>query len=268
LAQSHEEIYATRFVETSRTLAVRRLESSHRPRSRQVHRMRIVRRRMRCSEYRSDRVRRTWRRENTRHGVRRPIGAVGMYQLRTVCPQMSRRCIDRETGLATRHERPERRRRWRIIIIINNNSTIESPECWRKHQRRINISNNNETTTSTNDSSTNGTGNSSRTGGRIRIRSRNGHDGTVRVNLAPRVVYTPFYALCLSLTPTLSLSFSLVVLILRMVNALRAVGFDYVMDTNFGADLTIMEEANELLARLRGERPHTKLPLLTSCCKC
>jgi len=51
----------------------------------------------------------------------------------------------------------------------------------------------------------------------------------------------------------------------RMVNALRAVGFDYVTDTNFSADVTIMEEANELLARLRGER-EGKLPLFTSCC--
>ena len=31
----------------------------------------------------------------------------------------------------------------------------------------------------------------------------------------------------------------------RLVNALRALGFDYVLDTNFAADLTIMEEANE-----------------------
>lgn len=52
----------------------------------------------------------------------------------------------------------------------------------------------------------------------------------------------------------------------RLVNALRAIGFDYVMDTNFAADLTIMEEANELLARVRGEVPHAKLPLFTSCC--
>ena len=40
----------------------------------------------------------------------------------------------------------------------------------------------------------------------------------------------------------------------RMVNALRELGFDYITDTNFSADLTIMEEANELLARLSGER--------------
>lgn len=52
----------------------------------------------------------------------------------------------------------------------------------------------------------------------------------------------------------------------KLVNALRAAGFDYVMDTNFAADLTIMEEANELLARIRGERPDAKLPLFTSCC--
>jgi len=37
----------------------------------------------------------------------------------------------------------------------------------------------------------------------------------------------------------------------RMINALRQLGFDYVFDTNFGADLTIMEEATELLARLK-----------------
>ena len=52
----------------------------------------------------------------------------------------------------------------------------------------------------------------------------------------------------------------------RLVNALRALGFDYVFDTNFTADLTIMEEANELLARVRGECPDGKLPLFTSCC--
>lgn len=51
----------------------------------------------------------------------------------------------------------------------------------------------------------------------------------------------------------------------RMINALRELGFDYVTDTNFSADLTIMEEANELLARLNGERDGA-LPLFTSCC--
>ena len=49
----------------------------------------------------------------------------------------------------------------------------------------------------------------------------------------------------------------------RMINALRQLGFDYVFDTNFAADLTIMEEGTELLARL-GKREH--LPLFTSCC--
>jgi len=49
----------------------------------------------------------------------------------------------------------------------------------------------------------------------------------------------------------------------RMINALRQLGFDYVFDTNFGADLTVMEEATELLLRL-GE--HSALPLFTSCC--
>lgn len=49
----------------------------------------------------------------------------------------------------------------------------------------------------------------------------------------------------------------------RLVNALRELGFDYVFDTNFTADLTIMEEGSELLARLEAG---TTLPLFTSCC--
>lgn len=50
----------------------------------------------------------------------------------------------------------------------------------------------------------------------------------------------------------------------KMVGALRQLGADYVVDTNFGADLTIMEEANELLERkLHGTGP---LPQFTSCC--
>jgi len=49
----------------------------------------------------------------------------------------------------------------------------------------------------------------------------------------------------------------------RMINALRQLGFDYVFDTNFAADLTIMEEATELLSRLRNRG---ELPLFTSCC--
>ena len=49
----------------------------------------------------------------------------------------------------------------------------------------------------------------------------------------------------------------------RMINALRRLGFDYVFDTNFAADLTVMEEGAELLARLESRRG---LPLFTSCC--
>jgi len=50
----------------------------------------------------------------------------------------------------------------------------------------------------------------------------------------------------------------------RMVAALRALGADYVLDTNFAADLTIMEEAAELVDRIVNKtRP---LPQTTSCC--
>lgn len=49
----------------------------------------------------------------------------------------------------------------------------------------------------------------------------------------------------------------------QMVAALRRMGFNRVMDTDFAADLTIMEEAAELVHRLQhGGR----LPILTSCC--
>lgn len=45
--------------------------------------------------------------------------------------------------------------------------------------------------------------------------------------------------------------------------ALRRIGFDLVFDTNFGADLTIMEEATEFIERLKSGK---NLPLFTSCC--
>jgi len=50
----------------------------------------------------------------------------------------------------------------------------------------------------------------------------------------------------------------------KQVAALRALGFDTVLDTNFGADLTIMEEASELVKRLTSENP--AIPMFTSCC--
>ncbi len=45
--------------------------------------------------------------------------------------------------------------------------------------------------------------------------------------------------------------------------ALRQMGFKYVFDTTFGADLTIMEEASELIERVVENKP---LPMFTSCC--
>ena len=51
----------------------------------------------------------------------------------------------------------------------------------------------------------------------------------------------------------------------RMVAALKRIGFDYVFDTNFSADLTIMEEGNELLSRL-SDPQETRWPMFTSCC--
>lgn len=53
--------------------------------------------------------------------------------------------------------------------------------------------------------------------------------------------------------------------LLKLVTALKRIGFDYVFDTDFGADLTIMEEGTELLHRL-GEKKKHKWPMFTSCC--
>lgn len=49
----------------------------------------------------------------------------------------------------------------------------------------------------------------------------------------------------------------------KLVAALRRMGFDEIYDTDFGADLTIMEESKEFLERVKSGE---KLPLFTSCC--
>ncbi len=54
----------------------------------------------------------------------------------------------------------------------------------------------------------------------------------------------------------------------RMTTALRQLGFDAVFDTNFSADLTIIEEGSELLARLKKalvDKKEVALPMFTSC---
>ena len=51
----------------------------------------------------------------------------------------------------------------------------------------------------------------------------------------------------------------------RMAAILRRLGFDYIFDTNFTADLTIMEEGNEFLLRLKSG-DLAKWPMFTSCC--
>lgn len=49
----------------------------------------------------------------------------------------------------------------------------------------------------------------------------------------------------------------------KMVKSLKKLGFNYVFDTTFGADLTVVEEANELLSRIKS---NTRLPMFSSCC--
>jgi len=55
----------------------------------------------------------------------------------------------------------------------------------------------------------------------------------------------------------------------KLTAALKALGFDYVFDTDWSADLTIMEEGTELIGRLTkylGGDKSVPLPILTSCC--
>lgn len=49
----------------------------------------------------------------------------------------------------------------------------------------------------------------------------------------------------------------------KMVSALKDLGFNYVFDVTFGADMTIMEEVSELIDRVNN---NGKLPMFTSCC--
>lgn len=51
----------------------------------------------------------------------------------------------------------------------------------------------------------------------------------------------------------------------RLATALREIGFDYVFDTDFSADLTIMEEASEFAEKLKNAK-NEKFPMFTSCC--
>ncbi len=51
----------------------------------------------------------------------------------------------------------------------------------------------------------------------------------------------------------------------RLVSALRKMGFDYIFDTNFAADFTVMEEGTEFLEKLKNKE-NEKFPLFTSCC--
>lgn len=51
----------------------------------------------------------------------------------------------------------------------------------------------------------------------------------------------------------------------RLAEALHMIGFDFILDTDFSADLTIMEEASEFLDQLQHPTDH-KFPMFTSCC--
>jgi len=51
----------------------------------------------------------------------------------------------------------------------------------------------------------------------------------------------------------------------QLVAALKKLGFDFVFDTSFAADVTTIEEANELIERIKSQ-DKDELPMFTSCC--
>lgn len=51
----------------------------------------------------------------------------------------------------------------------------------------------------------------------------------------------------------------------KLVSALRRIGFDYIFDTTYTADLTIMEEGSEFIERFTNKQDY-KWPMFTSCC--
>lgn len=51
----------------------------------------------------------------------------------------------------------------------------------------------------------------------------------------------------------------------KLAAALRRIGFDYIFDTDFSADLTIMEEGSEFIERFKHKKAHS-WPMFTSCC--
>ncbi|MEG0924594.1 MAG: [FeFe] hydrogenase, group A [Anaerovoracaceae bacterium] len=51
----------------------------------------------------------------------------------------------------------------------------------------------------------------------------------------------------------------------KLVSALRRIGFDYIFDTTYAADLTIMEEGSEFVERFKNKKDY-KWPMFTSCC--
>ena len=79
---------------------------------------------------------------------------------------------------------------------------------------------------------------------------------TVLVQIAPAV--RAAWAEELKLDPTLATPG-------RMAAACKALGFDYVFDTNWAADLTIMEEASEFVERFTHKSEY-QWPMFTSCC--
>lgn len=76
----------------------------------------------------------------------------------------------------------------------------------------------------------------------------------VQVAPAVRAAWAEFYGLSPELATTG-----------RMVASLKELGFDYVFDTNFTADLTIMEEGSEFVERFT-HREQYSWPMFTSCC--
>lgn len=91
----------------------------------------------------------------------------------------------------------------------------------------------------------------------VRELLKNKGNKTLVASIAPAVRSGVADALGVEITPELTE---------RIFGALKSLGFAYVFDISFSADVTIMEEATELVERIMHPKGESPLPMFTSCC--
>lgn len=92
---------------------------------------------------------------------------------------------------------------------------------------------------------------------KVRELLKNKGDKILVASIAPAVRAGVAEALGLEVTPNVTE---------QIFGALKSLGFDYVFDISFSADVTIIEEAAELVSRVTEPKESSPLPMFTSCC--